>query len=163
MSLISQYGCPQSLWTRLPSGAKAMPRISGFGASGPSENVWGCQQRNVSPGGHTLNLICQWCWGVGYVGISTPNIAELPPELQITHRRLRSSVRAIKNVLSTVDRYRKVNGFLSESISERSASLLGDGAGHCCHPCRAERAFARCSAATDAGQSDHAGAVRKNS
>src|SRR5262245_62227466 len=69
---------------------------------------------------------------------------------------------AVKNVLSTVDRCQKANGFLSESISERSASLLGDGAGHGCQPCRAKRAFAICSAATDAGQSDHAGAVRKD-
>src|SRR5262245_27129205 len=52
--------------------------------------------------------------------------------------------------------------FLSESISERSASVLDDGAGHWCQPCRAKRPFTGCSAATGARQSDHAGAVRKN-
>src|SRR5262245_14968811 len=110
---------------------------TGCGGSGPTENVWGCQLRNVSPVGHTLNLIREWCWGVGYVRIRTPNIGGVAARTprSITHRRLSSSVRAIKNVLSTVDRYRKVNGFLSKSISERSASLLGDGAGHCCQPC----------------------------
>src|SRR5262245_29096232 len=163
MSLISQYGGPQSLWTRLPSAAKVMPEYRVLG-SGPSENVWGCQPRNLSPVGHTLNLIRQWCWGVGYVGIRIPNIGGVAARTprSITHRRLRSSIRAIKNVLSTVDRYRKVNGFLSKSISERSASLLGDGAGHWCQPCRDKRAFARCSAAAGGRQSDHAGAVRKD-
>src|SRR5262245_12356551 len=71
MPLISQYGCPQSLWTRLPSAAKAMPEY----------RVWGertyrkclTAEKRVAGRPH-IKLIREWCWGVGYVRVRTPNI-----------------------------------------------------------------------------------------
>src|SRR5262249_43365380 len=52
--------------------------------------------------------------------------------------------------------------FLSESISERSASHLDDGVAHWCRRySRAKRASTGCIIATSACRSDHTGTVRK--